>query len=393
MTEFAKKYFSETVLKIFSVSIAVIIFSSGCTQPIAFKNLIINQPGYFQFGKTKERNFFENVAVKDSLQLLWSSETTGSQSYTSVAIYDYILFVSDLSGRIYAFDRVTGKSLGYEKYNGAIPITPVISNLRIFFVVNDLNERYSTLKQFDFLGGKILSQSKIMGSVQNEMLKFDDGIVVLNNNGLLTRFNLIGVKEWSVSTDAVTKSSPASTKETILFGNLKGEVIAVSAKTGEIKYRKNLSKGIEGGICIDGQTAFFGDNKGKLFSVNILDGKVKWQFDSKNKILATPVHFQNFIIFGNLAGEIFCLNKNDGKLIWKTETDGVINTTPVLFKNFLVQPDLAKKIYMIDIQNGKIKKTLNFPGRVKLSPIYYDGILYIGADRGIINAYKIFPVD
>jgi len=75
--------------------------------------------------------------------------------------------------------------------------------------------------------------------------------------------------------------------------------------------------------------------------------------------------------------------------LWKIETGGIINTTPVLFKNYLVQPDLNRKIYFIDINSGEIAKTYDFEKRVKLSPVYYDGILYLGADKGIINAYQV----
>lgn len=353
--------------------------------------MALGQPGYFMYGKVPERKFFENVTINDSLQLIWSAETVGSQGNTSVVIYNDLLFVGDLSGRVYVFDRATGKLLGYEKYSGSIPIAPVINNLRMFFVVNDFNEKYSTLNNFDFLGGKILSASKIFGSVQNEMLKLNDGIVVLSDQGELIKFNLAGLRRWSAATKLTTKSSPASNGELILFGNDKGELIAISAMNGKIIYRTKLSAGIEGNVCIDNAAAYIGANDGKLFSVKISDGKVNWYFDTNDKIVTAPVYNKNQIFVGNLAGKIFCLNKADGKLIWKTQTHGVLNATPWLFKNYLVQPDLNRKVYFINTQTGKIERRYEFERRVKLSPVFYDGILYLGVDRGIINAYKIFP--
>lgn len=347
-----------------------------------------SEPGYFMFGKNPERSFYENISINEELQSKWSEETSGSQSNTSIVIYKNILFVTDLSGKVYAFDSENGKQLGYEKYSGAIPVAPVINNLRMFLILNNLNERYSTLKIFDFINGKILNEFKINGSVQNEMLKMKDGIIVLTDLGELIKYNLVGTKEWSTATKVNSKSSPSSNGEVILFGNENGELVAASAKNGEIKYRSKLSDGIEGDICIDGNNSYFGDNKGRLFSININDGTINWQFDSKNKIMVTPVHDNSKIIFGNLAGDIFCLNKIDGKLIWKTRTSGVINTTPLLFKNFLVQPDVNKKVYLISTVTGKIEKTYDFERRVKLSPVYYNGILYLGSDKGMINAYK-----
>ncbi len=369
------------------------IFLFNCTQPLVFKFMSSNESGYYMFGKIPERSFYEKTSIDENLQPIWSAETSGSQSNSSIVIYKDILFVTDLSGKICGFDRVSGKELGYEKYSGSIPVAPVINGLRMFLIVNNINERYSTIKYYDLVGGKILSESIIAGAVQNEMLKLNDGIVVLSDNGELIKYNLIGTREWSTLTKANSKSSPASNGKLILLGNKKGELIAISTEDGDIKYRKKLSNGIEGDICIDGPNAYFGDNHGNLFSVTLEEGDINWQFNAKSKILVSPVYDESKIIVGNLDGDIFCVNKTDGKLIWKTSTNGVINTTPLLLTNFLIQPDFNKKVLFIDTQTGKIQKIYEFERRVKLSPVLYDGILYLGSDKGIINAYKTVSKD
>lgn len=371
------------------VSLISLLFLLSCTQPIAFKNMIIGGSGYFMFGKNPSRTFYQNLSIEPDINLKWSAETSGSQTNTSVIIYDNILFVGDLSGKLYAFDRTSGKMFGYEKYTGSLSVAPIVSNLRIFILLNQFNEKYSVLKLFDYLNGNVLLESKLYGSVQNEMLKLSDGIVVLTDQGEIIKFNFIGSREWSLNTKVTSKSSPASNGDLILFGNENGELIAVSSQTGEIKYKTKISGGIEGDLSIDGDYAYFGDNKGKLFCVSVNEGKILWTVDTKNKILSSPVLNNENVFVGNLAGKIFCINKSFGKLIWETDTGGIINTTPTLFKNYLVQPDLNRKVFFIDTNNGEITKTYDFERRVKLSPVYYDGILYLGVDKGIINAYQI----
>ncbi len=392
-----KLRFFEAAFRKYHVSIylafscLIFILSISCSQPISFRNMVSGQTGHFMYGKVQERKFFENTSIQDSLKLIWSAETIGSQSNTSIVIYGDMLFVSALSGRIYVFERSIGKPLGFEKYSGSIPVAPILNEMRLFFIVNDSNEKLSTLKLFDLVGGKILSESRVFGSVQNEMLRVEDGIVLLSDSGELIKYNFVGLRQWSLSTKISARSSPASNGELTLFGNVLGEIIAVNSNNGEMKYRANISSGIESEFSIDEPNAYFGDNKGKIFSVNVSDGKLNWQFDTKNKIVAAPVHNESQIIIGNLAGDLYCLNKEDGKLIWKTSTGGVINTTPLMFKNYLVQPDMNKKVYFINTKTGKIEKTYEFERRVKLSPVFYNGILYLGADRGIINAYQTFP--
>ncbi|MCX6173770.1 MAG: PQQ-binding-like beta-propeller repeat protein [Ignavibacteriales bacterium] len=377
----------KTHIKYISPFIVLILLS--CSHSIVLKNMIVGGSGYFMFGENSERKFFQNISVEDNIKLKWFAETNGSQANTSVIIYDNILFVGDLSGKLYAFDRTSGEMFGYEKYSGSLSIAPIINNFRVFILLNQFNEKYSVLKIFDYVNGKVLFESNLYGSVQNEMIKLNDGVVVLTDQGELIKFNFIGSREWSLNIKTATKSSPASNGNLILFGNEKGELIAVSSNTGEIKYRINICNGIEGNFSIDGDYAYFGDNSGKLFCVLVNDGKIVWTVDTKSKILSTPVINEDKVFVGNLAGEIFCIDKSSGKINWEIETGGVINTTPLLFKNYLVQPDLNRKIYFIDTNSGEITKTYDFEKRVKLSPVYYDGILYLGADKGIINAYQI----
>lgn len=373
------------------VSIIIALFSIySCTQHLIVKNMTVDNSGIFMYGKVPQRIFYENISICDSLQLKWIAETNGSQSNTSVVINDDFIFVSDLSGRIYGFDLTTGKLIGYEKYSGSISIAPVLYKLRIYFVVNLKSENYSTFVMQDISNGNKIREEKIEGSVNNELLKLENGIVVLSDRGELIKFNFAGLKEWSVDTKISTRSIPASDGKIILFGNQKGEVIIVSASDGKILFRKKICNGIESGFTIDGNVAYFSDVSGKIYSFDYIEKKVLWFFDTGAKIVVTPVFDSEKIFVGNLSSNLYSIDKKDGHLIWKYESKGVINSTPLLLKNILVQPDFNKKVYLINPSNGMVIKTIKFDTRVKLSPVYFNDMIFLGADRGQIYAYKIF---
>jgi outer membrane protein assembly factor BamB len=102
----------------------------------------------------------------------------------------------------------------------------------------------------------------------------------------------------------------------------------------------------------------------------------------------TPSVNDDEIYFGNLKGDLFCLEKNTGRLIWKTSTGGVLKATPYASENFLVVPDLNKKFYFVNKDNGEITRTYSVDGRNKLSPVIFRNILFIGYDRGELQAYE-----
>ncbi len=372
-----------------SVIISALCLVYSCNPPLIIKNVGQITNGQMSFGKNPARTFYEDISISDSLKPKWIAETQGSYSNTSILVFNSTLVIGDQSGRLYAFNSETGKLIGYEKFNGSIENAAAVSYLRLFFVLNNMHERYSTLILYDFSQGKVMSEQKIQGAVVSELLKVDDGVIVLSTTGELVKYNSVGQTIWSVKTKSYTKCSPALFNDVIVFGNSKGELIWVSAKNGEIQSRNKIAGSFESGISVDDSICVIGDTDGNVYAINQLDRTVKWKSETGGKILSTPVFNSREVFVGNLNGYIYCMDKNEGSVKWSVKTNGLINTTPFLFKNILVQPDANKKVHLVKVTDGTILKSINFERRVKLSPVYYKNTLYLGRDKGIIHAYEV----
>ncbi|MDQ7818509.1 MAG: PQQ-binding-like beta-propeller repeat protein [Melioribacteraceae bacterium] len=365
----------------------------SCTNPLILKNSHIDDSGILTFGRTGERNFYYDKSITEFLQLKWTAETNGSQPNSSVLVSGDFVIVSDLSGRVYAFDRTSGKMIGYEKNDGSISTAPVLKYFRLYYAVNEKNHFYSTFKMFDFVNNKVLVEDRISGSVTNEMIRMEDGIAVLTNRGELIKYNYTASRVWSTNLKSSIKSNPATNDHLIALGTMSGELILINKVDGSIVYREKISTSIEGGFTFENDWLYFGDNDGIIYSFDTKSNKIVWRFNTGSKILATPVFDSEKLIVGNLSGRIFAVNKNSGEKIWMVDTKGLINTTPMLTKTFLVQPDNNKKVYMINASLGIIVKTYEFDRRVKLTPVLYDGMIFLGSDRGQIHAYQTFDMN
>ncbi|MEG8947427.1 PQQ-binding-like beta-propeller repeat protein [Rosettibacter firmus] len=377
------------IFRLKKIFILGLLLTFSCTQDLIIKNYFPVEQGIEMFGKVPQRDFYEDAEITDSLQLLWEAQTNGSHSNTSLIVNKKFVFIGDLSGRIYGFDTYSGKSFGYYKYSGEIPVAPIINKLRIYFIVNVKKEKYSLFIMKDLTDGKTISEEKINGSISNEMLKLNDGIIVITDNGEVLKFNFGGEKIWQCDTKVTTHSSPASNGEIIVFGNDRGILFFVSATNGKILHRQKISDYIIGNITIDNKYIYFSDYSGTLYNFDMVNKKIVWKFNTKTKITSVPVFNNENIFVGNLSGKIYSIKKVDGKLNWSINTNGIINTTPLLLKNFLIQPDYNRKIYFINPFDGRILKTINYEARLKLTPVYFDGILFFGIDRRIL-AYKTF---
>jgi outer membrane protein assembly factor BamB len=349
--------------------------------------MISNSRGVFTFGLNNERSFNYESEIGDSISILWTAETNGSQNYSSPVIYDDILFIGDLSGRLYAFDRNSGAQFGYKKFDGAIEITPVVNNFRIICIVNNLEEKYSTMAVYDYLNGRILSETIINGKVNAELLKYEDGVVVVTTVGEIIKFNYAGNVIWKTNLKRTTYASPTSDDKFIYLGNSDKEILKIELSSGLVISKNNFINSIESKLTLNDGNIFFGDNGGIVYCVNS-NLETIWKFDSGSKIINSTPADDNSIIVSNLAGNIYSLNKKDGSLNYSIVTGGMVSATPLIFNDNVLIPLVDKKMILVNKKTGVIISEIPFDRRLKTTPIYYENILYIGSDRGLIHAYK-----
>ncbi|MCX6150266.1 MAG: PQQ-binding-like beta-propeller repeat protein [Ignavibacteriales bacterium] len=393
MIEFIYKiihFFNCRIIKsLIPLVVISISFSFGCFKSIIISDSKYDSPAYPMFGKNPARNFFVPLTITDSLKLLWENGINGSLNSSSLVFQGDYLFVSDLSGRIYAFNLMSGKEIGYLNYKGFIVASPIINQLKIIFAVTIPKENKSVIYNYDFRTGKEVSKIEVDGRILTDMIELDDGIIFTTEQGKVYRYHFNSTKKWEYDNNCFIHSSSAANNKTFVFGDDKGNVTALNLNDGNLVFKKKISSGFESGFAVSGDTVYVGDNSGNLFSFDINTGTKFWEFKSGASIKNYLVMNEQFIFVGNLKGEIYKLNKNDGRLIWETKTGGLFNTTPLLFNNRLLLTDLNKKILMIDVESGKIVKSIPFEEKPVLSPMFFNNIIFFGTDEGQIFAYEI----
>ena len=369
------------------IIISFIIFY-GCSASLIRIKTNPAQKTYPMFGKIPERDFYSSENLGDTLIKKWENDVNGGFANSSVTLYGGYIFVGDLSGRIFCFNDTTGKEMGKLKYKGAVFSAPIIDKTNVIFIVVSENSHISDLISYNFVTGKENYDKEVKGKVLTEIIKKDSSIIFNSEDGKVFRYSVKGEKIWELETGSFSHSSPAMDENIIVFGNDKGELLAVSYNDGNLKYRKKIGGPFFCGVTIRNGVAFIGNDNGNLYAVDIETGNVKWKFDTHDRIKMTPALKDNIIIIGNLNGDLFAINRSNGKQIWITKTGGLFDATPLITENSIVQPDLNEKFYLIDLLTGKILNTYSLDGRVKLTPVIVDSTLFIGYENGNICAYE-----
>lgn len=373
--------------KILLLTFALIL--TGCGRSVIKYSAALDENPYRMFGKLPAREFYLPIEISDSLNLKWESEMYGSFPNSSVSVYENLVFINDLSGRVFCFSIDDGDQVGKLKYSyGSVYSTPVPYRSRVIFPVVVEKENLTELIIYDYQEGKEDYNIEIPGRALTQMIAFEDDVLLTTEIGAAFRFSSSGKKIWEKHTRKPTRSSPAIIDSLFIFGNDEGEIIALDISTGDSVYVEKIGDAFYSGLTISGNTIYFGNNNGFVYALNADDGKLIWKFDTGKRIIMNPAVDDTNIYIGNLEGTFYSINKVSGKKNWTAQFKGILNATPIITQNRIILPDVLFSIHILNKQNGELIKSIPLEGRAKLAPVIHKNLLFIGFDEGIIRAYE-----
>lgn len=366
-----------------------VLLLSGCTRSVIKYLTQPDENPYQMYGKLPSRVFYSPINISDSLLLKWESETYGSFNNTSVSAYDELVFINDLAGRIFCFNIETGDKIGSLKYSsGSIFSTPVPFRSTIIFPVALEKDNLTDLIIYDYLQGKEVEDIEIPGRVLTQIITVDDDILFTSEVGIAYRYSSSGKKIWETHTRVPTRSSPALFNNLFVFGNDKGEIIALESSSGDSVYVKEIGGHFFSGVTISENIIYVGNDNGKVYALKYENGEIIWQFDTGYRIKMEPSVDQQNLYVGNLNGNFFSINKTTGNENWRVNFQGILNSTAFVTENLIILPDVLFKLHFLDKENGNIIRSIMLDGRAKLSPVIHKNTLFIGFDDGVIRAYE-----
>ena len=367
------------------------ILIAGCARSIIKYSTKMDDNPYQMFGKNPSREFYIPEFISDSLIMKWENDSYGNFLNSSVSIYSDLVFVNDLSGRVFCYQFDSGKEVGYVKYGfGSIFSTPIPFKNNVVFAVADENESLSELICYDYGEGKEINSVEVPGRVLTQMMSDSTGIYFTTEIGSAYKFTARGRKLWETHTRIPTRSSPAIYDSLFIFGNDNGEIIALNSGTGDSVYSVTIGGAFFSGLTISNDVIYVGNNNGIIYALNYSNGEIIWQFNSNARVLMNPAVDDKNIYFGNTAGVFFSLKKNNGELNWKLNFPGQFDSTPLITNNRIILPDKLFAVHIIEKETGELIKSINLDGRAKLTPVIHNNTLFIGFDDGIIRAYEFF---
>jgi eukaryotic-like serine/threonine-protein kinase len=229
-----------------------------------------------------------------------------------------------------------------------------------------------------------------------------------------------GALKWNFKTGSGVTSSPAVAAGVVYFGSYDGIFYAVEAATGKLKWkfetageRRYSGKHLHGSQpagetmpdpfdfylsspAVWKGTVYFGSGDGNIYALDANSGALRWKFQTGDVVHASPALADGMLFIGSWDSYFYALDASTGKEKWrfKTGDDPDIHNQVGIQSSAAVADGVVyfgcrdSNLYALDTKTGQKKWVYNNKGSWVIgSPAIQNGRLYFTtSDSGMFYA-------
>jgi outer membrane protein assembly factor BamB len=307
------------------------------------------------------------------------------------------VFANDVFGRIYAFDRQTGKRKW--RNNLKVDMSAGVGLGETLVLVGSLDGDVIALNQLD---GKEVWRTNIASEILAPPQTNENIVVVQTNEGKLYGLDVAtGKFKWRY-TAKLPLLTLRGTATPQLFGNnlitgfANGKIVALSAEDGvlywerRVAYPNGLTQidrvvDVDGTPVVSGQTVYSTSYNGHITAI-APDGRLRWT--QKVSSYQTPLVVDGRVIVTAADGTLHAYNEKTGLPLWENSLLLYRKlSAPQNLSGFIVVSDFKGYIHVFDPELGVIVGRGRFDKDGIRSPMISDGTyLYALGNDGELSS-------
>jgi len=229
-----------------------------------------------------------------------------------------------------------------------------------------------------------------------------------------------GELRWKFATHGRVTASPAVAQGSVYVGSFDGNFYALDAASGALRWkfategeRRFAAPHLHGAEpaaetmpdpfdlflsspVISGNTVYFGSGDGNVYALDAASGALRWKFHTGNVVHASPALAAGTLYVGSWDSYFYALDAASGKERWrfKTGEDPVIHNQVGIQSSAVVADGAVyfgcrdSKLYALDAGSGALRWAFDNKGSwVISSPAVRDGKVYFAtSDTGTVRA-------
>jgi outer membrane protein assembly factor BamB len=143
-------------------------------------------------------------------------------------------------------------------------------------------------------------------------------------------------------------------------------------------FRKRTIDSIISSPAVSGRDVYVGSENGNLYAMNAVNGHIKWSYAMGAEVNSSPA-VANRVVYEGAGGTLYALRAATGTLLWSYPTSG---GSPTVVNGVVYVG--SSNVSAFDAATGTLLWTTPYG---KSSPAVGDGIVYVGSGNGSIYAF------
>jgi len=358
------------------------------------------------FGDEKKQpNELTDITQRVDIQRRWKADVgAGSGDLYRLmppVLDEQSIYANDYKGRVYSFNRETGKRLWKQDLDLDVASGLGLSNDKLFIASLDgdvvaLNKDSGDELWRTNVTSEILSPPQSNGSV----------VVIQTNDGKLLGLDAKnGESLWSYTSQLPIltlrgTATPQVFGPNVITGFANGKLLALSAVDGTPYWERRIARpqgksdiervvDIDGTPVISGQLIYATSYNGTLSALTPR-GDIVWS--QSNSSYSSPVIIDNRVIVSTAEGWMKAFNAETGLLLWETKLlSGRKLAAPQNLAGFVVTADYEGYVHVFDTDSGAILDRFRIDSDGVRSPMITDGsYLYVLGNDGVLASIAVY---
>ena len=204
---------------------------------------------------------------------------------------------------------------------------------------------------------------------------------------------------WVFRAGRCTAASPALDNRTVYMSfmnrppcnatrsGLDGEVVALDADTGKVRWRRRMGPTESSPLVVDG-TVYVGDWDGKVYALDGRSGRVRWSYTTGGQVKDAVAYAGGRVYVGAYDHHVYALTANRGKLVWRASAQQRLGSQATFYSTPAVAYDRVYiggtdgKVYSYGATSGKLRWSHGTGHYVYASPAVWNRRVYVGSYDG-----------
>jgi outer membrane protein assembly factor BamB len=330
-------------------------------------------------GNLAHTGVYAGTPIAASPKVKWAFKTKG-MVLSSPAVSGGSVYIGSTDGRLYAVDLQTGAKRWEFRTGARVTSSPAVANGTVFFESYDSN---------------FYALDAASGAVK---WKF-----VTGGEHRFTANHLHGIEPKSETMPDPFDfylSSPAVWNSTVYFGSSDGNVYALDAASGALKWKYKTGDVVHASPAIADGMIFIGSWDSYMYALDAKSGALKWRFktgedvDIHNQqgIQSSAAVMNGMVYFGCRDSHLYAVDEKTGTQRWSFDNKGswVIASPAVRDGKVFAATSDTGLFYALDAKTGAPLYSLDFHHWPMFSsPALVGNMAYIGSHQGKLLAIDL----